>query len=104
MRKQIKNIMERAEHEHYGLRVTEEALEVGQIPADSRIWIDDEPTDETLNGASVIKINDIDSALKMIAMYFGDHVALIGYDFAEWGLDDGEHIARNGRVLATFTR
>lgn len=79
---------------------------VGDCVADSRIWDDGEPSDETLDGtcciglASDANADDIDAALEAADNYFGDKVYLIAGDGMEYGEDSGEYVIRNAVVIA----
>lgn len=89
--------------EKIGLRVDDGVdLRVGQMLDDSRIWIDGEPTDETLDGTCAIDTTDLPRALQMAASYYGDRVSIIIGTYAETGEDDGEIIIRRAQVYATW--
>lgn len=75
-----------------GFRIQEEPFSLGKIEHRSYEWIDDEQTDEVLDGICTIGIEDIENAN---AEYCGDHVAVIcgmrghgGYDYGELIITD----------------
>lgn len=90
--------------EWIGLRVDDEVdLQVGQILDGSRIWIDGEPTEETLDGTCAIDTANLGRALRLAASYFGDRVSIIVGTYAQAGEDDCEIIIRDAQVHATWT-
>lgn len=101
---------------NFGLRVTEEPLEVGKAAPPSRVWVDGEPTAELLDGPSVHQIRteaDIERALAAAGFetgspssyYFGPHVSLIGSDRASVGEDPYELIfGDGGNVLRSWLK
>lgn len=98
----IEKIMERIEEikdeydfGYIGVRVQEDAFVLGETLNNSFVWVDGEMTDEELDGTCAIKIDEA----ALAKGYFGDHVAIIGGDSAEYGQDLGEIIIRNAEVL-----
>ena len=106
-------IMARAEHEHYGLRVTEKPLKVGMRLPPSRVWSDGEPTEDMLLGTSVFGIDNggVGQAKRRAGIgtgynnrtgfIFGKHVALVGGNRVAHGEDEGEWILHHPTVLYT---
>lgn len=101
-REAIKNIMNRieeirenSEYEYIGVRVQENEFTKGEILDNSFVWVDGEITDEELDGTCAVKLEDAELAKG----YFGDHVAIIGGDYMEYGQDLGEIIIRDAEVL-----
>lgn len=101
-REAIKNIMNRieeirenSEYEYIGVRVQENEFTKGEILDNSFVWVDGEMTDEELDGTCAVKLEDAELAKG----YFGDHVAIIGGDYMEYGQDLGEIIIRDAEVL-----
>jgi len=104
------------DNDYVGLRVTEDPLEVGNDVPDSRVWDDGEPTNEKLDGASAIEIDDnansVLAVLKQAGIiknprgggYFGKHVAIIASNQATYGVDQNEIILKTADVIATFVR
>lgn len=96
---QIAEIKDECEYEYIGIRVQENAFVLGEILDNSFVWIDGEMTDEELDGTCAVKIDDVELAKD----YFGEHVAIIGGDHAEYGQDLGEIIIRNAEVLKVLS-
>lgn len=78
-----------------GIRVQDSEFVEGQILDNSFVWVDGEPTDEELDGTCALTLEDAD----LIQDYFGEHVAIIGGDFGEYGQDEGELIIKDAEVL-----
>lgn len=62
-----------------------------------------------LNGTCAIGFDaeddaSIAKALKQIKMYFGGYIHVLGGDYAEYGLDDGEVIVRDAEVLGAYDK
>jgi hypothetical protein len=118
LREEIAEALRSGEHRYYGLRVTEDPLEIGKAAPASRHWVDGNPTDEMLDGPSVYEIRreeDIDRALAAAGFstghrpaagyYYGPHVSLIGSDKAQAGEDAGEMIfGGGGNVLRSWLK
>lgn len=102
----IESIIKSGDFDRYGLRVTDEPLTVGVKPPNSRVWIDGNPTDDLLDGASMVIVEkgDIQRALKGIDPYPGKHISLIGSNYGQWGEDVGEWVAKDGKVLSSWSR
>lgn len=72
----------------------------------SSIWIDGDETDDTLDGVSATKIDRMylyDGDHFQYGYYYGDYVAILGSDNAEYGEDDGELIMIDPVVLAVIS-
>lgn len=104
MRKELQEIKNKIDEikdkyeEYYGyigIRIQEEAFTKGSILDNSFVWIDGVWTDEELDGTCAVNLDDIEVA----DHYFGDHIAIVGGDVAEWGQDLGELIIRDAEVL-----
>ena len=104
-----------AEYEHVGIRITENRLEVGSTPENSRVWVDGEPTEETLNGASAVQVKpdekSVRNALRASGLikggrseYYGKSVSVIGSNEMTYGEDDGEIVMSDAVVVAAFER
>lgn len=98
----IEKIMERIEEikdeydfGYIGVRVQEDPFTLGETLDNSFVWVDGEMTDEELDGTCAVKIDEAELAKR----YFGDHVAIIGGDSAEYGQDLGEINIRKAKVL-----
>ena len=91
----IEEIRENSEYEYIGIRVQENEFTKGEILDNSFVWVDGEITDEELDGTCAVKLEDA----QLANGYFGDHVAIIGGDFMEYGQDLGEIILRDAEVL-----
>lgn len=100
----IKEISEKVEelnleesYGYVGVRVQEVPFELGRIYHCSKVWVDGDETDEDLCG---ICATDLD---KLTAnQYFGEHIAIICGDSAEYGSDIGELIIRDAVVAAVI--
>lgn len=101
---EIKELIGKEEFAHYGIRCEEDTMrQVGEELDNSRIWIDNEPTEETLNGTSCIGIEsaeDVGKAMELIKNYYGNCLYIIAGDYREYGEDEGEHIIQNATVVA----
>lgn len=91
----IEEIREKFDYEYIGVRVQENEFAKGEILDNSFVWVDGEMTDEELDGTCAVKLEDAELAIG----YFGNHVAIIGGDFMEYGQDLGEIIIRDAEVL-----
>lgn len=101
-REAIENIINRTEEikdeyafDYIGIRVQENEFTLGEVLDNSYIWIDGECTDEELDGTCAIGIKDAELANG----YFGEHVAIVAGNFAEYGQDLGELIIRDAEVI-----
>jgi hypothetical protein len=98
---------------YVGLRVIDSAehetgaVTVGDtLPASYR-WDDGEWTGERLAGASAIAIRsaeDLDAALALARIYWGDQLVLVAGEFGQHGQDDGEILIRDAVALAVVSR
>lgn len=110
----IANAVTNSDFLFFGLRIEDGVrYEVGDYLPDSRIWVDDEPTDETLDGTSVIGLNNYmddegnltaDAVRQVLAdapAYFGTHIAIVGQDEEPSiaGDDPCERIFRKARCI-----
>lgn len=87
------------EYEYIGIRVQEQEFEIGAIDHVSRVWIDGDETEEELNGVCATKI---DAIANLPYEYFGEHVAIICGNSAEYGEDVGEIIIEDATVVAVI--
>lgn len=97
----IKNIKKVAEemdlswdYEFVGVRVQEQEFELGTIEHLSHVWDNGDDTGVELDGICVCSLNRLG-----VNNYFGDHVAIICGNEAEYGEDDGELIIRDAEVV-----
>lgn len=97
----IKNIKKVAEemglswdYEFVGVRVQEQDFELGTIEHLSHVWDNGDDTGVELDGICVCSIDRLG-----VNNYFGDHVAIICGNEAEYGEDDGELIIRDAEVV-----
>ena len=86
-----------------------ESVQVGERVNNSFNWDDGGATDEMLNGASAIKINeaDIDEIEQAIRemkpyLYNTKQVVLLGSESRDFGQDHHEIIMKNSTVLAVW--
>lgn len=77
------------------LRAQLEPFELGDLDHNSVVWIDGEETDEELNGACGLGVDDVE----LINQYFNDHIAIIAGDRYEYGNDAGEIIIEDAQVV-----
>lgn len=84
------------EYGYVGVRVQEEAFELGALNHCSHIWDNDEDTGEELDGACAIYVDHLEVA----GEYYGEHVAIICGNRAEFGEDVGEIIIEDAIVAA----
>lgn len=97
----IKNIKKVAEemglswdYEFVGVRVQEQDFELGTIEHLSHVWDNGDDTGVELDGICVCSLDRLG-----VNNYFGDHVAIICGNDAEYGEDDGELIIRDAEVV-----
>lgn len=97
----IKNIKKVAEemglswdYEFVGVRVQEQEFELGTIEHLSHVWDNGDDTGVELDGICVCSLDRMG-----VNNYFGDHVAIICGNEAEYGEDDGELIIRDAEVV-----
>jgi hypothetical protein len=102
----------------WGLRITDEPIEVGTTLPPSRVWDDSKPTNQTLDGTSVVGIvgnnrAGIEKALAQAGIapfgkpwnyYPGQHVTLVRGDTWKPGYDDLEHIIPNANAIASYQK
>lgn len=93
----IKEIIDKYEldYNYIGIRVQEEEFELGSMDHVSKVWVDGDETDEELDGVCVIDINKLSGS----DGYFGDHVAVVCGDRADYGQDYGELIISDAVVV-----
>jgi len=70
---------------YIGIRVQEEPFELGEMDHVSHIWDNGDDTGVELDGICVCSLDRLG-----VNNYFGDHVAIICGNEAEYGEDDGE--------------
>ena len=105
MLKIIEEVKETCEYEYIGIRTQEEPFEMGGIDHVSSVWVDGEETDETLDGISCTNVDSpaiaahCDEISLANGNYYGDHIAIIASDDAEYGEDAGELILRDAVVI-----
>lgn len=84
------------EYEYIGIRIQDETpFELGNLDHVSHVWVDGDDTGEELGGVCVIK----GDRAELAKSYFGDYVAIIGGNNAEYGEDNGELIISDPVVL-----
>lgn len=84
----------------FGIRIQEQAFELGAIDHNSKVWIDGEETDEELDGVCACDLNSPEASEALNGKgYFGSHIALIAGDGYEYGRDAGEVILSDAEVL-----
>lgn len=98
----IKKINEKVEeleleetYAYVGVRVQEVPFELGQIDHCSKVWVDGEETDEELDGVCATKLDKLTAN-----EYFGDYVAILCGNSAEYGEDAGEIIISDAIVAS----
>lgn len=106
--KQIMGELESGNYNYYGLRnATEHDLELinsGRTYLDcSHNWVDNEDTEEKLEGSCAVYVSEYMSAKEITARYnqvlnnyFGNTILLIADNTSEWGNDENEIILGNG--------
>ena len=98
MIKHIKKVAEEMDlswdYEFVGVRVQEQDFELGAIEHLSHVWDNGDDTGVELEGICVCKLDCLG-----VNQYYGDHVAIICGNEAEYGEDDGELIIRDAEVV-----
>lgn len=85
------------EYTYIGVRVQEQEFELGEIDHVSHIWDNNDDTGVELPGICACKLDCLGEN-----DYFGDHIAIICGDEAEYGEDYGELIIRDPKVVAVI--
>lgn len=85
------------EYEYIGVRVQEQKFELGEMDHVSSVWVDGDETDDVLNGVCATKIDALEN---LPGEYYGDHIAIICGNSAEYGADVGEIIIEDAIVAA----
>lgn len=83
------------EYEYIGIRIQEVPFEMGEMTHLSHVWDDGEDTGVELNGVSVLSGEYADLATH----YFGDYVAIVAGNSAEYGEDVGELVLSDATVI-----
>lgn len=83
------------EYEYIGIRVQEVPFEVGEMSHLSHIWDDGEDTGVELSGICALSGEYAHRA----SSYYGDHIAIVAGNSAEYGEDIGEIIISDAVVL-----
>ncbi len=116
----IKKMIESEEYSVYGLRMDYTDYKIGDVMANSHQWYQDPQSDDDtfesdnyngflgcwdygeLDGTCAILVTQdtIEEALESIRHYEGDHLYLVGGDYAEDGNDYREVIIEDAKVLA----
>lgn len=82
------------DYDFIGVRVQEQEFELGEIDHLSHVWDNGDDTGVELDGICVCNLSRLG-----VNNYFGDHVAIICGNEAEYGEDDGELIIRDAEVV-----
>lgn len=82
------------DYEFVGVRVQEQEFELGTIEHLSHVWDNGDDTGVELDGICVCSLDRLSAN-----NYFGNHVAIICGNEAEYGEDDGELIIRDAEVV-----
>lgn len=83
------------DYEFVGVRVQEQKFELGAIEHLSHVWDNGDDTGVELDGISTCKVDRLGRT-----EYYGDHVAIICGNEADYGEDDGELVIRDAKVVA----
>ncbi|CUX74708.1 hypothetical protein BN3589_03930 [Clostridium sp. C105KSO14] len=87
-------------YSRFGIRIQEQPFKLGAMDHNSKVWIDEEETDEELDGVCAIDLNAPEAAEALNGNgYFGSYIALIASDSYEYGFDAGEVILKDAEVL-----
>lgn len=82
------------DYEFVGVRVQEQAFDLGTIKHRSHVWDNGEDTGAELDGVCACKLERLG-----VNRYYGNHAAIICGNDAEYGEDDGEIIIRDAVVV-----
>lgn len=99
MRREAKKIAREfdLDYEKIAIRVQDVPFSIGPMDHCSHVWVDDEETEETLDGVCGQDITTID---RYNNNYSGSHVALIAGNDYSYGQDAGEIIISDAVVIA----
>jgi hypothetical protein len=95
----IDQIAHASEYDYVGFRVVNaanESYKIGDIVRPSRVWVDNEPTDEYLSGSCAVNSEKINLTGYG---YIGDTILVLGSNNAEGGNDPGEIVMIEPVVL-----
>lgn len=82
------------DYEFVGVRVQEQEFKLGTIEHLSHVWDNGDDTGVELDGICVCSLDCLGAN-----NYFGNHVAIICGNEAEYGEDDGELIIRDAEIV-----
>lgn len=101
---QIKEAVEEFEmdYAYVGIRTQEEEFELGPMSHVSHIWDDGFDTGEELDGLSVTNATSSSVECHCNGYYFGDHVAIVCGDIAQYGEDIGELVIEDPVCVKIF--
>lgn len=92
------------EYTYFGIRTQYEPFEqLGKISHVSKVWDDGEETDEDLDGICATDVSGY--AIRMHTedfvegSYFGDHIAILASNDADYGNDPDELVMKDAVVL-----
>ncbi len=96
---EINTMLDHAKRTHgngAAIRLDDEVYQVGDVLPNSRIWDDGDPTDEMLDGTSVIgkKITS-----RSVGGYFQKYAYIVKGDSHRGGEDNGEWVMRHAKVV-----
>ena len=86
------------DYTYIGIRTQEEEFELGEIDHLSHIWDDGDDTGEELDGICAISVK-ADRWQKLVNAYYGDHMAILVGNDADYGEDVGEIIIKDAEVV-----
>lgn len=87
------------DYEKVCIRVQDVPFELGEMDHQSSIWIDDEETDENLDGICTLSVKYAKNA----EFYYGDHLAIVAGNEFSYGQDEGEIIIHDPVVLEVLS-
>lgn len=90
---------------YFGNRSDDRSYDVGNILPASRVWADNNVTDEILDGTSTTGIRYIEDAGKALTYHeasynYGQPMYLVAGDLVGYGEDAGEYIISDAEVIA----
>ena len=83
------------DYEQVCIRVQDIPFELGEMDHQSSVWVDDNETDEHLDGVCTLSVEYAQNA----DFYFGDHLAIVAGNEYSYGQDPGEVIICDPVVL-----
>jgi hypothetical protein len=90
---------------YFGIRIDDKVYSVGDDVDCSRVWDNNEPTEDLLDGTSCIWLYDGDKekynakAESIIKNYIGKHMYIIASNRRQYGMDESEWVLVDATIV-----